>query len=172
MTEFGRNLEGNEFLVTVPEPRKVSEARPLFATTLVNLHAHDRGSVCIPCHTMSDDLLSGQDANIAESAWRALREQYGLSGDRQGKPAHQLVGQLIRTALAVLHSPAYQDEHKSALSADWARFPIPKDDSLLAKLGMFGDQVAQLLDANNDATSVVDDVLGEDCAASHLGNLG
>jgi hypothetical protein len=40
--DLWENRQGNEFLIAVPEPRRLSEARPLFATTLFDLHLHDR----------------------------------------------------------------------------------------------------------------------------------
>jgi hypothetical protein len=85
--EFGANLNENEFLVTVPEPRKVSEARPAFSTTLVNLHVHERGSVVVPRETRGDDLLTDRDANLGEPSWRVLREHFSLRGERRDKAA-------------------------------------------------------------------------------------
>jgi hypothetical protein len=46
--EFGGVLNSNEFFVTVPEPRKLSESRPVFSSTLVNRHVHERGSAIFP----------------------------------------------------------------------------------------------------------------------------
>lgn len=158
--EFARNLEANEWLVTVPEPRKVSESWPLFSTTLVNLHVHERGSVAFPREIVSDDLLEHRDANIAEPAWRVLRDHFGLSGTRSGDDARAFVGKLFRVTFSVLHAPSYQAEHKSALSSDWAHVPIPKDPELLSKLVAAGDQVVRLLDANCDARDAIEAVLG------------
>jgi hypothetical protein len=67
-------------------------------------------------------------------------------------------------ALAILHAPAYQSDHRSALSADWAHLPIPKDAALLERLGEFGERVAHLLDADCDAGDDVASVLGEERA--------
>jgi predicted helicase len=168
--EFGHNRHSNEFLVTVPEPRKASEARPLFATTLVNLHVHERGSVVIPRETRGDDLLTDRDANLTEPTWRALREHFSLRGERRDKPARQLAGKLLRAAMAILHAPAYQSEHKSALSADWAHIPIPKQSKLFDELAAAGDQAAFLLDAQRDATSLATKILG-DQRTTNLGQL-
>nr|MDQ3081554.1 N-6 DNA methylase [Gemmatimonadota bacterium] len=85
--EYESNLAANEFLLTVPEPRKETETRPLFATTLANLHVHERGSVVFPREIVSDDLLAQRDGNIAEPAWRVLRDHFGLSGERSGDDA-------------------------------------------------------------------------------------
>jgi len=168
--EFSKNLESNEWLITVPEPRKVSESWPLYATTLVNLHVHERGSVVFPRDTVSDDLLSHRDANIAEPSWRKLRDHFGLAGERSDEDARGFVGKLLRIALATFHAPSYQAEHRSALSSDWAHLPIPKDAGLLDRLAAAGEQVARLLDANRDARDVVEAVLSPE-RAKQLGQL-
>jgi hypothetical protein len=157
--DFAKSANDNEFLVTVPEPRKASETSPVFSTSLVGLHVHERGSVVFPREIASDDLLSHRDANIAEPAWRVLRGHFGLSGDRTSDEARRFVGKLFRIAFAVLHAPSYQSEHKSALSSDWAHLPIPKDAELFAKLVDAGEQVTRLLDASRDARDVVEAVL-------------
>lgn len=168
--EFAQNLADNEWLITVPEPRKASETWPLYATTLINLHVHERGSVAFPRETSGNDLLSHRDANVAEPAWRVLRDHFGFTGERSGGDARALVGRLFRVAFAVLHAPAYQSENKSALSSDWSHLPIPKNASLFEKLATVGDQVAQLLDANRDARDVIAAVLTTD-RAKQLGQL-
>jgi Type ISP C-terminal specificity domain len=160
--EYGVNLNDNEFLLTVPEPRKVSETRPIFATTLANLHVHERGSVVFPRETRGDDLLPDRDANIPETTWRVLSDHFGLKGKRRDRPARDFVGRLFRVAFAILHAPHYQEEHKSALSADWAHLPIPKDAKLFERLVSAGEIVTRLLDANRDASDVIEAVLGAD----------
>lgn len=162
--EYGANRKENEFLLTVPEPRKASETRPIFATTLANLHVHERGSVVFPRETRGDDLLADRDANIPERTWRVLRGHFGLKGDRRDEAARTLVGDLFRLAFAVLHAPSYQAEHKSALSADWAHLPIPKDKKLFDRLVRAGESVTRLLDANRDATDIVEGIVGADRA--------
>jgi len=164
--DFARNRNENEFLVTVPEPRKASETRPLFASTLVGLHVHERGSVVIPRETRGDDLLADRDANLPEVAWRALRQHFGLTGERRDNDARRLAGRLLRVALAVLHAPAYQADHRSALSADWAHLPVPKDGALFDRLAETGDLVARLLDADRDARDQVLAVLDEERSAA------
>lgn len=168
--EFAANLGDNEFLITVPEPRKVSETRPVFATTLVNLHVHERGSVVIPRETRSEGLLADRDANLPEPAWRCLREHFGLAGERRDDDARRLVGELFRVALAVLHAPAYQADHRSAVAADWAHLPVPRDAALLGRFVDTGGLVAGLLDANRDARDQITAVLGQERAA-HLAQL-
>lgn len=158
--EYGANLQGNEFLLTVPEPRKDSETRPLFSRTLANLHVHERGSVVFPRETKGDDLLSDRDANISEGSWRVLRSHFRLKGERRDPDARALVSKLFRVAFAILHAPSYQSEHKSALAADWAHLPIPKDADLLAQLVVAGNQVIRLLDADEDAAEILEEVIG------------
>lgn len=168
--EFAQNLVDNEWLITVPEPRKESEAWPLFATTLVNLHVHERGSVAFPRETVSHDLVAQRDANIAEAAWRVLRDHFGLAGDRSDSTARAFVGKLIRIAFATLHAPSYQSEHKSALSSDWAHLPIPKDPAVLENLTSAGELVTSLLDANRDARLIIEAILTPE-RAKRLGQL-
>lgn len=163
--DFAINVAENEFLLTVPEPRKESETRPVFSTVLANLHVHERGSVVFPRETRGDDLLSDRDANIAEQTWRIVRAHFGLTGERRDVDARAFVGKLFRVGFAVLHAPAYQSEHKSALSADWAHLPIPKDAELFEELVIKGEQVTRLLDANRDARDVIETVLGRERAA-------
>lgn len=168
--EYEANLLDNEFLITVPEPRKVTETRPIFATTLANLHVHERGSVVFPRDVISDDLIAHRDANIAEPAWRVLRNHFGLSGERRDEPARAFVGRLFRLSFAVLHAPSYQAEHKSALSSDWAHLPIPRDPGLFKRLADAGENIIRLLDAGRDARDVIEKVLSAE-RAKYLGQL-
>jgi hypothetical protein len=109
-SDLAGNIKHNEFLLTVPEPRKASETRPIFSTILPNLHVHERGSVVVPRETRGVDLLSDRDANIGEATWRILRKHFGLSGLRRDEGAMQFVGKLFRVAFAILYAPAYQQE--------------------------------------------------------------
>ena len=168
--DFARNRKSNEFLITVPEPRKTTETLPMFATTLVGLHVHERGSVIFPRESRGDDLLADRDANLPEATWRVLRDHFGLRGERRDDAARALAAKLFRIAFAILHAPSYQAEHKSALSADWAHLPIPKDVKLFDRLAAAGEQVTRLLDAARDATDVIRAVVGADRARA-LGPL-
>jgi Type ISP C-terminal specificity domain len=158
--EYAANREGNEFLLTVPEPRKDSETRPIFGTCVANLHVHERGSVVFPRETRGEGLLADRDANIPEATWRVLRDHFGLKGERRDDSARRLTGKLFRVAFAILHAPSYQAEHKSALGADWAHLPIPKDVKLFDRLVAAGEQVTRLLDAARDASDVIRAVVG------------
>lgn len=168
--ELAANISSNELFITVPEPRKASETRPVYSNTLPNLHVHERGCVAFPRETRGDDLLSDRDANISEQTWRVLRKHFRLKGERRDDYARDFVGKLFRVGFAILHAPAYQAEHKSALSADWAHLPIPKDRKLFTHLIDKGEQVTRLLDANRDARDVIEAVLGQEHAAQ-LGPL-
>lgn len=161
--ELGQIDQANEFLVTVPEPRKVSEAFPIFSSALPNLHVHERGSVVIPKEVVGTGLYSHRLANITESAWKAMRDHFGLEGRREDDPAREFVGKLFRAIFALLHSPQYQEDHKSALSADWAHPPIPRDAALFDELVEAGGKIVELLDAETDASPVFKDIL-EDMA--------
>jgi hypothetical protein len=118
-----------------------------------------------PRETRGDDLLSDRDANIGENTWRIFRKLFGLSGGRRDADARAFVGKLFRVSFAILYAPAYQAEHKSALSADWAHLPIPKDKELFESLAAKGEQVTRLLDANRDAREVIESILGRERAA-------
>ena len=168
--EFADNEQSNEFLVCVFAPRKVSEIYPVFSRELLNYHVHERGSYVFPRETRGDDLLADRDANIREPTWRILRDHFGLIGERSEGAARAFVGKLFRVAFAVLHAPTYQAEHKSALSADWAHVPIPKDVKLFDRLAAAGEQVTRLLDAGRDAGDVIQAVVGADRARA-LGPL-
>jgi predicted helicase len=166
--DFARNRTSNEFLITVPEPRKTTETVPVYSTTLVGLHVHERGSVIFPREMRGEGLLASHDANISETAWRALRGHFGLKGERRDEAARAFVAKLFRVAFSILHAPAYQMEHKSALSADWAHLPIPKDPKLFESLVTTGEQVVRLLDAAREASEVSQAIVGPD----HVRMLG
>ena len=143
---------------------------PVYATTLVNLHVHERGSVVFPRDVRAEGLFSEREANLEELAWRRLPEHFQLQGERHDEQARILGGKLIRAALAVLHAPNYQVENASALSADWAHLPVPKNKEVFEKLTEFGEKISILLDPNRDAASVVESILGHDRTAT-LGPL-
>lgn len=158
--EFWDNLAGNEFFVTVPQPRQVSETRPLLTRTLVDLHVHDRGSVCFPRESVSGTLVSDRTANLAHAAWAKLKDAWTISGDLTGASAKALVGRLFRLALAIMHSPQYEQDHADALAQDWAHLPIPTDARVFEDLASVGDQIATLLDPCADAELVADTAIG------------
>lgn len=168
--EYGDNLEGNEFLIAVPQPRRVSETRPLLATTLADLHLHDRGSVCFPAHVeagasragtlFASATSSGRHANIAPAAQNVLRSAWGLSDGPADGAGHQLVRELFRIVLAIAHSPRYESDHADGIAQGWARVPLPRDSALARDIARAGGAVAVLLDPLADATPVINDSLG------------
>jgi hypothetical protein len=101
-SDLSKNLSSNELFITVPEPRKDSETRRVFATVLPNLHVHERGSVVFPRETRGNDLLPDLDANITEPTWRVLSAHFGLAGERRDADARAFVGGLFRVGFAVL----------------------------------------------------------------------
>jgi Type ISP C-terminal specificity domain len=88
-----------------------------------------------------------------------------MSGARRDGDARGLAGRLLQVALAVLHAPAYQADHRSALSADWAHLPAPKDIALFHRLAEVGELVARLLDADADTRDQVFAATGDERAA-------
>ena len=156
------NLDCKCFLVAVPEPRKISEARPLFSRTLLDLHVHDRGSVAIPSTVIVDKLAGVRLANLSPEIWAVLRSAWRLSGGLESPEAHSCAQRLIYICLAIMNSPAYCSEHASALGADWARVPLPRDPGIAGELDSAGGTIAALLDCSADATAVVRGILGSE----------
>lgn len=175
--ELWENLKDNDFLISVPQPRRVSESRPLLATSLFDLHLHDRGSAGYPGEYLpehKDDLFSqGSErkpvANLSPEAWEALKAAWGLRGNLEGTAARQLVRKLFRHALALCHAPQYEEDHKESLAQDWAHIPIPKDKSLLEESAAAGDAIAILLNPLADPSRTIKEILGED--GRHLARL-
>lgn len=171
--ELYSNLRDNEFLVTVPEPRKESETRPILLTTAFDLHLHDRGSVCFPVETIPADSLAGtlfaaqqdapkRQANLAENAWAAMKSTYELKGELHGRDARKLARQIARASLALCHSPQYQAEHKESLAQDWAHVPVPKSYELLEELADAGDKLGILLNPVASPVRVLKDLLADE----------
>lgn len=167
--EYWENLVGNEFFITVPQPRKISETRPLLTSVLADLHVHDRGSVCFPARIAParrlDLFESGDDdnrrPNIASEAWSAFKQVWKLKGDLAGSAAEALVLELFRAALALMHSPQYESDHRDGIAQDWAHLPIPKDRDLFRNLVEAGDSVALLLDSQSTPDGTVKRLINE-----------
>ena len=158
--EFWDNLADNEFLVTVPQPRRASESLPLLARTLVDLHVHDRGSVCFPAWTKSSaELLDHSGPNLAPGLLAVLAD-IGLS--RDDADGAKLVSKLFRVVLALTHAPQYQIDHAEALSQDWAHVPIPRDHGAFEALVRAGDTVSALLDPGSNPDAAIAELLGSD----------
>ncbi len=161
--EFWENRTGNEFLVAVPQPRRISETRPLLAKTLVDLHLHDRGSVCFPQKVRPGELFASSPprANLSPEAWEVFSHAWGLQGDLTGREACELVSMLFRAAVAVMHAPQYQADHRDGLAQDWAQLPVPKSRELFQRLSALGGSVACLLDPSEDVNTILGEVLGD-----------
>jgi hypothetical protein len=167
------NLDHNEFLVTVPEPRKESEARPVLLTTAFDLHLHDRGSVSFPVETLAGESRSGtlfaprdsssrRQSNRAPNVWASLKQAFALKGDLSGRDARNLARAIARVSLAVCHAPQYQSEHKESLAQDWAHVPIPKSRQLLDELAEAGQLLAVLIDPVASPVTALETILGDD----------
>jgi hypothetical protein len=176
--EFFANREENAFLVVVPQARKVSETRPVIATTLVDLHHHDRGSVCFPMR-VRDALVGRGDlfaeteamthANLAKPVWEKLKAAWKLRGELHGSEAVAVVGKLLNLALCVLHAPSFETDNEVALREGFANLPIPRKRVLFEEAADLGASVASLLDPTTKPTKVIRDVLEKD--AGKIGAL-
>ena len=158
--DFWDHLPSNEFLLGVPQARRVSETRALFSTTLADWHLHDRGSFAYPRETHAGKLVSTRLANLQPRAWKKLQAAYRLKGERTDEDAKALVGRLFRLALTVLHSPSFEEHHREALTHDWAHVPIPRSLEVLDEIAVLGDQLVILLDPQRDADAVIESILG------------
>jgi len=169
--ELWENLPGNKFLIAVPHARRISEARPLAASCLFDLHLHDRGSVCFPVHVKPgdgpQDLFSERSsaaleplANLHPQLWAAMQRAWNLEGDLRREPAEQLVLDLFHLTLAISHAPQYQIDHQDTLAHDWIHLPIPKDYDLFQEIARVGEQVGTLLDPIADANRILNQLLG------------
>jgi len=166
--EFGDNLLENEFLLAVPQPRRVSESRPLVCRTLADLHVHDRGTVAFPAvvrHEASPDpdLFGTQQdvvkANLLPELWARVAAAWGLSADLAGADAIRFARNMIRLSLAILHSPQFEQDHQEALAQGWASLPIPRSPEVFENVAAVGQTVALLLDAQADPAAVLKDTL-------------
>ncbi|MFO7695646.1 MAG: type ISP restriction/modification enzyme [Anaerolineae bacterium] len=163
--EFGENLRDNEFLLSVPQPRRTSETRPLIARTLADLHVHDRGTVCFPLHVRNEvrdeaplfdrPQSRAPRANLAPDLWAALGKAWSIKGTLSDQGAIELARSLFRLVLAMVHAPQYEDDHREALSIDWARLPIPRAKEVFSRSVDLGTQVALLLDAQANPSPVL-----------------
>lgn len=167
------NLRDNEFLVTVPEPRKESETRPILLTSAFDLHLHDRGSVSFPVEiivpeTMAGTLFASQgrpahrQSNLAPNAWACLKQAFDLKGDLSGSDARALARKIARVSLALCHAPQYQSEHKESLAQDWAHIPIPKSKEIIDGLRDVGESLGVLLNPVAVAQRQLKTILGDE----------
>jgi hypothetical protein len=171
--ELWNNLSSNEFLIAVPEPRRISESRPLLTTGLFDLHLHDRGSVGFPAELHPEATGGGNlfepvlpqnaptRANLLESFWRTVSEAWELNVDLDSEEAKGFIRRLFRVCLSLCHSPQYEEEHREGLGQDWAHVPIPRDRELFEDLANTGDLIAALLNPLDESRPAIRTVLGD-----------
>lgn len=174
--DLWRNLPQNEFLIAVPQPRRPSEAKPLYASTAFDLHLHDRGSVGFPAvfrpEVTEGDLFASADhsaprANLTAEIWDLLAGEWQITPEVTGEDALDIARGLVHVVLAIGLSPEYQDDHRdSLLHGGWARFPLPRDRQLFAQLRAAGQQAAILLDPFSDPREFIHELIGREAAAS------
>lgn len=170
--ELGEHLGDNEFLIRAPQPRRVSESRPLLLGGLFDLHLHDWGSVGFPAEVNPQSEIGPlfkpanegvvRSANLRDCVWSQLSKAWGLKGDLRGKDAKALTRSIFRYCMAIVHAPQYELDHKDSLSQDWPHVPICKDKTMFREVAKLGHSVVQLLDPANDASGVLAAKLGKD----------
>lgn len=171
--ELYENLASNEFLITVPEPRRESETRPMLLTTAFDLHLHERGSVAFPLEVCSGESKDGplfagnrreptRQSNVSPNIWNSLKAAYALHGELSSGDARRLAKTLARVCMAICHAPLYQAEHKESLAQDWAHIPIPKSRELLDTIAECGNKVGLLLNPMSSPTTVLREILADD----------
>ena len=164
--ELWENLDNNRFLIAVPQPRQISESRPLSSTTLFDLHLHDRGSVAFPVFSgtessSTEDLFSINDesgrpqANLPEATWFLLKNHWKLDGEINDERAIEIASGIQEIAWAIGNSPDYQKEHADALAQDWLHIPIPKDWTVFNEIRQYGREACILLDPSSDAGPII-----------------
>jgi hypothetical protein len=171
-SELGDHLVGNEFLVGAPQPRRVSESRPLIVPGLFDLHLHDWGSVGFPAEVNPDAKIEGlfkpapedlvRTANLSEGVWSTLRSAWNLKGDLRSGDAKRLSRALFRYCTVIAHSPQYESDHKDSLAQDWPHIPLCKDKEEFDAIVKLGEQLARLLNPLADPAPVLKGTLGKD----------
>ncbi len=162
--ELWESLVDNEFLLSVPQGRRPSEALPLITTTLYDLHVHDRGSAGFPAEIKvarisRDSNIGGANrvANINEAVAAGLRKKWNLGGAESDS---KLVRDLFRLVIATVYAPDYLDENRDHVTYDWAHVPIPHEYESFQRLASEGDRVAALLNPAANVEQNLNDVLG------------
>lgn len=175
--ELWDNLDGNAFLLAVPQPRRPSEARLLLSSCAFDLHVHDRGSVGFPVHVRSDVTSDGffavaesdlePKANLRNAVMKACGSAWGVQDLDNQNSAIGLTRRVMHAILAATSSPQYQDDHREhLLHGEWARVPLPKDKDVFDDLVSAGELLAILLDPFKEARDAVEAVLGSATAAN------
>jgi hypothetical protein len=173
--ELMRNLVGNEFLVTVPQARRLSEALPMLASQAFDLHLHDRGAVGFPVEVVDPEfgttLFSrrtgarpGWRANLTSEVWATIAKRWGSPIELDTQEARDVARRLARVCLAICHSPTYQEDHAEALAQDFARVPIATERALFDRIADAGDTVSKLLNPLVDPSALIEALLGKDAS--------
>lgn len=69
---------------------------------------------------------------------------------------------LFYHTIATLHAPAYRRENEGALRDDWPRVPLPEDGSVLRESAELGQEVAALLNVEQDVEGVDDGTIRDE----------
>ncbi len=167
--QLGDHLAHGPFLVAGSYARRVSEARPIWSSTLFDYHLQDRGAFGFPrrlqpkkseLRLFAEAEPSEPTANLAPALWKALASQWHLKGDLTEKSALAVVDQLFALTLAVGHAPRFEADHAESLAQDWLHLPIPRDKAVLKECASLGAQVGTLLDPATDPTRLLTSLLG------------
>lgn len=170
--ELAEHLAANEFLVGTPQPRRVSESRPLILQNPFDLHLHDWGSLGFPAEINPEAGIGGlfqpkpeellSSANLTDGVWSALSSAWKLKDDLRGEDAKELCRALFRYCIAIAHSPQYENDHKDSLLQGWPHVPVAKDHSVFDEVVNLGDRLAILLDPLSDASATIKALVGKD----------
>jgi hypothetical protein len=167
--QLGDHLAHGPFLVAGSYARRVSEARPIWSSTLFDYHLQDRGAFGFPrrlqpkkseLRLFAEAEPSEPAANLTPAVWKALAAQWQLKGDLTSKSALSVVDQLFALVLAIGHAPRFEADHAESLAQDWLHLPIPRDKSVLKECAALGTEVGALLDPATDPTKLLTSLLG------------
>jgi predicted helicase len=131
-------FDENKAIVTQQKPRR-EWSKPQVIRYLGCLDLMDRSATCIPLY-LSENVSVKKDA-----AW-ASRPNLSGSASRYVKDAEASERTLMYYALAVIHSPIYEQNNSGVLRMDWPRIPIPASRDLLNRFARVGEAIADLLD--------------------------
>lgn len=171
--ELWEHKADNEFLIAVPQPRRPSESRPLMATSLFDLHLHDRGSIGFPSWVKKPHengelfaAVKGRAAepdiagNLAPEVFAALKDAWSVRGEIGSATGLKLVRDLFALVLSIAHAPAYEMDQRESLSQDWAHIPIPRDKRLFSRAAELGNHVSCLIDPRMSPRRTIEATLG------------
>jgi predicted helicase len=143
--------DGNLFLSASQTARKGGFNQPIVVDRFGDLHLQDPWSQFFPCFIKDFGKLGGLDPNINLTILEkvcAASDAEVFANKRRDQftdEALDVAKRIFMSALAVVWSPAYCKEHRSALLQDWPRIPIPADAAVLEVSGTLGRRIADLL---------------------------